>query len=76
MPKERLEVFSVGKIITMTDYKELSVNASLEMSSRQDKGLKDILNAFAVGIRTGIWPIHIQDLLRTSEVAFEIEEKL
>ncbi|HEY5038640.1 MAG TPA: oxidoreductase, partial [bacterium] len=76
-PKEILEVFVDGQVITLNDYKELS-GTGLTVPRLQgkvsDKGQKEELEAFAKTLQKGgEWPIPLWQQLQAMRIAFQVE---
>lgn len=79
-PKEMMEIFVDGIVISLIDYRSLSITGKrgklLETRS-SDKGQKDELQAFARAIRgQNGWPIPLWQQLQASRVALEIDRLL
>lgn len=79
-PKERMEVFADGRVVTMDDYKSVAIHggrhAGWSAPSAQ-KGQYEELVALAKSLREGApWPISLADQLQTSRVALRIEQLL
>jgi predicted dehydrogenase/threonine dehydrogenase-like Zn-dependent dehydrogenase len=79
-PKEQMEIFADGKVLTLEDYRALSVVGSHHGSwhSRTiEKGhiqeLMALSNAIAEG---GPWPIPLAEQLRAMRIAFAVERQL
>lgn len=68
-PKEQMEVFVDGKVLTLNDYKSPS-------SPVPEKGQKEELLAFASAIRNGTWPIPLWQQAQAMEIAYQVEEAL
>jgi predicted dehydrogenase/threonine dehydrogenase-like Zn-dependent dehydrogenase len=69
-PKEQMEVFVDGKVLTLNDYRSSS-------SQVPDKGQKEELIAFAAAIRNGgTWPIPLWQQAQAMEIAYQVEEAL
>ena len=79
-PKERMEIFADGKVVTLDDYRSVEVAGARWRGWRSptiDKGHLAELEAFASAIReSGRWPIPLDDQLRTMQVAFEVERQV
>jgi predicted dehydrogenase len=79
-PKEHMEIFVDGKVLTMNDYKHFDVIGSRAKGSRQrvaDKGQKEQLRVFAAAIRAGgDWPTPLWQQLQAMEIAFAVEAQL
>jgi predicted dehydrogenase len=77
--KEIAELYVDGKIITLDDYRNLTVHGDEKQSLQtrlQDKGLVMELEHFAHGINTGKWPIPWWQQAQVSEIAITIEEMI
>ena len=78
-PKERIEVFSAGKVMTCDNFRksaEVGGKGKLKTSS-QDKGHAAELKAFVNAIRFGgSWPISADELLEVSRVTIEVDAEL
>ncbi len=79
-PKETMEIYCDGKILSMCDYKKLTVygtNLSGIESSAFDKGHREELEEFARAVKGGgAWPIPLWQQLQAMEIAFRVEEML
>lgn len=79
-PKETMEIFCDGKVISMQDYKSLSMvggKAPSWRSASQQKGQLEELQALANCLLNGSeWPIPLEDQLAAARVAFEVEDQL
>ncbi len=79
-PKERLEVYSDGRVLLLDDYKSVTVTGSKQRGWRsptQQKGHRQELEALAACIRDGgPWPISLADQLSAMRIAFEVEREL
>lgn len=78
--KECMEVYSDGMVISLDDYRKLSVvghkQKPLETRSA-DKGQREELYAFAAAVRgSSEWPIPLWQQLQVTRVANQIEELL
>lgn len=79
-PKETMEIFSDGAVISLNDYRSLKITGrrgkALETRS-PDKGQKDELQAFARAVRGQTeWPIPLWQQLQASRIALEVESFL
>jgi predicted dehydrogenase/threonine dehydrogenase-like Zn-dependent dehydrogenase len=75
-PKERMEVFADNTVVTLDDYKSLSVTGKGEglRGVTQHKGHEDELRALGRALRDGgPWPISLQEQLRAMRIAFAVE---
>lgn len=80
-PKESMEVFVDGMVISLNDYRSLSVTggpASKPLETRaSDKGQKEELQAFAAAIRgKADWPIPLWQQLQATRISFAVERLL
>lgn len=81
-PKERVEVFSAGRIAVLDDYRTLTTTRDgrkqvRKHRLRQDKGFQAEWQAFADAIRTGAEPtIPYPELFTSSETAIAAVESL
>ena len=78
-PKERIEVFSGGKVLACDNFRksvEIGGKGKLKTSS-QDKGHAAELTAFVSSIRFGgKWPIPADELLEVSRVTIEVAQSV
>jgi predicted dehydrogenase/threonine dehydrogenase-like Zn-dependent dehydrogenase len=76
-PKERMEVFVDGQVLSLDDYLTLAVAGSRAPGitlRRQDKGQAEELRAWGQAIRDGgPWPIPLWQQLQAMEIAFAVE---
>lgn len=79
-PKERMEVFADGRVVTMDDYKSVAIHGGRHTgwsAPSAQKGQYEELVALARSLREGApWPISLADQLQTSRVALRIEQLL
>jgi predicted dehydrogenase len=79
-PKERMEIYADGKVITLDDYRSLSVSGAKSpvWSARTiDKGHGAELEALAACLlRGGTWPISLEDQLQATQISFEVERQI
>ncbi len=78
-PKERLDVFCDNAVITLDDYKSVSVAGRGDgwRGLTQNKGHLEELRALAAALRTGgPWPISLDEQLRAMRIAFAVEESI
>ena len=75
-----MEIYADGKVITLDDYRSLSVSGrkTPEWSSRTiDKGHGAELEALAACLlRAGPWPISLEEQLQATRISFEVERQL
>lgn len=79
-PKERLEVFFDGMVISLDDYHSLTVAGSkgkLLATRASEKGQKEELLAFARAIKgSAEWPIPLWQQLQATRISFAVERLL
>jgi len=79
-PKERMEVFCDGKVISLDDFRRVDVSGSSDRgwsSLAQDKGQLEELNALASCLRDSKpWPIALEEQFEATRISFEVENRL
>ncbi len=79
-PKERLEVFVDGTVISLDDYRSLTITGAKEkpLATRAaDKGQKEELLAFAAAIKgQAEWPIPLWQQAQATRISFDIERMI
>lgn len=80
-PKERIEVFSAGKILQLDNFRKMRgfgwSNFQKQNLSRQDKGVGACVEAFLDAIKSGKGaPIPASELFEVARVTIEIAESL
>jgi predicted dehydrogenase len=79
-PKERMEIFADGKVISLDDYRSLAIAGGRHRgwSSRNiEKGQLQELEALLSCVRDGgPWPIPLPEQLAATKISFEVEKKL
>ena len=77
-PKEQMEIFAGGTVLSMNDYKILSSFGAVKASwsGTPDKGHFAMLKAFAEGLRTGDWPVPLADQLAATRMSFAVETQI
>jgi predicted dehydrogenase/threonine dehydrogenase-like Zn-dependent dehydrogenase len=78
-PKERMEVFANGSVITLDDYKSLSVTGKGVgwHGVTQNKGHEEEIEALATALCSGgRWPIPLEEQVRAMRIAFAVEEAI
>jgi predicted dehydrogenase/threonine dehydrogenase-like Zn-dependent dehydrogenase len=77
-PKEQMDVFVDGKVISLDDYRRLTVaGASIKAltTSAPEKGQRQELEALVQAIRAGgEWPIALWGQIQATEIALRVEE--
>lgn len=79
-PKERMEIFADGKVISMDDFKSLHVVGGKHKgwnSSVVDKGQFQELKAIAQALsgKSG-WPITLADQIQATRISFDVERQI
>lgn len=80
-PKERLEIFTEGKILQLSNFRKLrgygwSTFKSMNLW-RQDKGQRNCVSAFLDAVRNGSRsPIPLDELIEVSRFTIEVAEQL
>jgi predicted dehydrogenase/threonine dehydrogenase-like Zn-dependent dehydrogenase len=79
-PKEMMEIFADGKVISLRDYKALTIAGGKHKgweSMTQQKGQLQELEALAdCLLKQNNWPISLEDQLQTSRISFEVERQI
>jgi predicted dehydrogenase/threonine dehydrogenase-like Zn-dependent dehydrogenase len=79
-PKEAMEIFADGKVISLSDYKQLEVVGGKHKgwkSITQEKGQFEELKALAdCLLREKEWPITFAHIIQATRVSFEVEEEI
>jgi predicted dehydrogenase len=78
-PKERLEVFVAGKIMTLNNFKSLNgigLKKFKYMLGSQDKGHSSEVENFANAIKEGKQSISLEELFEVSEWSIKLQNKL
>ncbi len=79
-PKENMDIFADGKVISLNDYKSLSIAGSKRKGWRsvtQQKGQLEELQALASCLQRGAeWPIPFEQLVQATRISFEVEKQL
>jgi predicted dehydrogenase/threonine dehydrogenase-like Zn-dependent dehydrogenase len=79
-PKERMELFSDGRVVSLDDYKSLTIAGGRHKawtSNSPRKGHYEELIALGDSIIHGShWPIDLNSLIRTSRISFAVEAQL
>lgn len=77
-PKERLEVFTSGKILQLDNFKKLSGFGWKNFKNynlwNQDKGQKNCINSFIESTKTGLTPISADEIFEISKLIIDIAE--
>ena len=78
-PKEQMEVYCDGQVYVMDDFLTLGRAGDehpLLHTRNQDKGLPAQWAAFCAGVRSGVWPVSLEDQLEVSHIAFAVQDAL
>lgn len=79
-PKERMDIFGEGKVISMDDYRSLSVlglRGADWRSQTPDKGQLDELKSLAACLRKNQpWPISLEQQLSATRISYQVEDAL
>ena len=81
VPKERLEIFTAGRVIQLDNFIKLKAfgwkNFKGKRLWKQDKGQRACPREFINSIRSGApSPIPIDEIIETSRISIEISESL
>lgn len=79
VPKERLEVFVGGKVLSLDNFKVLrgyGWSNFRRMRYRQDKGHTNGLGAFIEGIQSGRAPISLEEVFEVTKAALDATKQL
>lgn len=79
-PKEQMDIFVDGKVLSMHDYKNFT-SVGFKMKGIQhntvEKGQMEELVAFADAIQqTGVWPIPLWQQIQATQISLQVEEQL
>lgn len=75
-PKEQMEIFSDGFVLTVDDYRTANLAGAPEPLWRgtQDKGHMNELKTLVAALKgDGVWPIPLWQQLQASRISFEVE---
>jgi predicted dehydrogenase/threonine dehydrogenase-like Zn-dependent dehydrogenase len=79
-PKERLDLFAEGTVVTLDDYRQVRVfgrPAPAYRSHTPEKGLREELRAFHAAVKGKTdWPIPLWEQLQSAEIALEVQSRL
>jgi predicted dehydrogenase len=78
-PKEAMEIFVDGMVLALDDYKSLKTfggSSSGWQGAAADKGHFAEMEALAVGLRTGDWPIPLADQIAATRISFLVQQQL
>ncbi len=78
--KEQLEVFVDGLVLTLDDYRRLTVagpHAATIKTRLEEKGHREELAAFARALRrSGEWPIPLWHQVQATDIALQVEDQI
>ena len=79
-PKERMDVYADSRVISLDDYRSVTVSGRSERGWRggtTQKGHLEELSALATALRDGgPWPIPLDEQVAATRISFEVEECL
>jgi len=79
-PKERVEVFAGNKILSLDNFKVLEGFGWKEFTKfktrSQDKGHANGVKAFLSAVKTGVYPIPVEEIYEVTEATFDIVDQL
>jgi predicted dehydrogenase len=79
-PKERMEIFADGRVISLDDYRSLAVAGGSHGGWRSrtiEKGQLQELESLAACLRDGgPWPIPLAEQVAATRISFEVEKQL
>jgi len=79
-PKETMDIFADGKVLSLLDYKSLAIVGGKYRgweSVTAQKGQLQELECLAECLLKGAeWPISLEDQLQTARIAFEVEKQI
>jgi len=80
IPKEKMDIYVDGRIISLNDFKELNIFGSSINGMRskvQNKGLFEELYEFGKGLKKGKnYIIPLWQLIQATEISFEVERQI
>ena len=78
--KETMEIFADGKVISLEDYKSLSISGGKHKgwrSTTQHKGQLEELKALAdTLLRNQPWPMTLDEQIQATRISFEVERQI
>lgn len=79
-PKESMDIFVDGKVLSMLDYKSLVITGTKQRgwkSITQHKGHVEEMEALSDCLRKGTeWPISLDEQIEAARIAFKVEEQV
>lgn len=79
-PKERIEVFAGGKVLSVDNFKSLTGYGWKDFSKlktrSQDKGHAEGIKRFIEGVKNGTSPIPLNEIYEVTEATFDVVDQL
>jgi predicted dehydrogenase/threonine dehydrogenase-like Zn-dependent dehydrogenase len=78
-PKETMDIYFDGKVVSMFDYERLEVAGAKAQGfslKEKRKGHREELEEFAATVREGRMPIPLWQIFQASEISFDVEDAL
>lgn len=79
-PKERMDIFADGKVLSMDDFKSLTITGGRHKgweSRTPQKGQLQEMESLAGSLRKGTsWPISLEHQIAATAVSFEVERQI
>jgi predicted dehydrogenase len=78
-PKERMEIFADGLVISLDDYETLTITGGSARglkSARADKGYLAELEALRIALKAGTWPIPLSEQLAATRISFLVQRRI
>ncbi len=79
-PKERMEVYADGRVLTLDDFRSLTATGrkhAIWSSRTVDKGHRQELEALAgCLLRGAAWPISLEEQVRATRISFDVEAQI
>lgn len=75
-PKERMDVFGTGMVLSLDDYKAVSIHGSRAKGwsgASADKGHMTMLRQFGEDLREGRWTIPLEEQLAATRISHRVE---
>lgn len=79
-PKERMEIFADGKVVSLDDYQSLKITGAKHRgwsSAKPEKGQLEELRTLAACLQGGAeWPIPLEQQASAMKICFKVEEQI
>jgi predicted dehydrogenase/threonine dehydrogenase-like Zn-dependent dehydrogenase len=79
-PKERMDIYADGKVVSMDDYKSVTITGSKQKGWRSaiiQKGHLEELDALAAALKGGsTWPISLAQQVQATRISFLVENAI